>query len=59
MPIIDISLESRVRDFGLGNMGFVWGYWSMGLSMIFFYGVVGSSMIWVLQVGLTMGLLLS
>ena len=36
----------------MGNMVFLWGCGSMVLRLGVFYGVMGSSMVWVLQVGL-------
>ena len=46
---------SRVRDFGLGNMGFSVGVSSVGLRLGVFYVVVygsaGGSILWVLGLG--------
>ena len=46
---------SRVRDFGLGNMGFSMGVSVYGVEVRVFYGVMGSSIVWVLQVSLSYG----
>ena len=46
---------SRVRDFGLGNMAFLWGYWYMELRLGFFYVVVYGSLVWVLSCGFYYG----
>ena len=31
----------KVRDFGLGNMVFLWAHWCMGLRLGFFYVGLG------------------